>query len=53
MQAYGTDRLKAGKGDQLRKEQKRREIEAHRQREEEAFRAQEQARQDAFWNNEG
>ena len=45
--------LAAGKGDQLRKEQKRREIEAHRQREEEAFRAQEQARQDAFWNNEG
>jgi hypothetical protein len=45
--------LAAGKGDQLRREQKRREIEEFRQREEEAFRAQEQARHDAFWNNEG
>ncbi|HET9305569.1 MAG TPA: hypothetical protein VFO46_06030 [Candidatus Sulfotelmatobacter sp.] len=40
--------LESGKGEQLRKEQKRRELDASRQREEEAYTAAEQKRLEAF-----
>jgi hypothetical protein len=42
--------MEAGKTDQLRKEQKRREVEEFRQREEQAYAAQQQAAHDALWN---
>lgn len=44
--------LESGKGEQLRKEQKRREVEEFRRKEEEAYAAQQQAAKDAIWNNE-